>query len=103
VSLQVWVGRKKIGAVGVRFSHGVSSHGLALNVCPDLSWYNLIVPCGDADARVTSMSLEFDGRVSVGDVEHVLIRHFLRALRRENVETVEAKQLAHECNAGPTL
>ena len=51
----VWAGGAKIAAVGVRIERGVSRHGVALNVAPDLGWFDAIVPCGIADAEVTSM------------------------------------------------
>ena len=52
----VWVAGEKVAAVGVRIDRGVSRHGLALNVAPDLAWFAPIVPCGIADAGVTSMA-----------------------------------------------
>lgn len=52
----VWVGNDKIAAVGVRVQGGISTHGVALNVAPDLGWFAPIVPCGLADAGVTSMA-----------------------------------------------
>ena len=52
----VWVGDDKIAALGLHFRKGVSMHGLALNICPDLSAYGLFVPCGIADAGVTSLA-----------------------------------------------
>lgn len=52
----VWIGGAKIAAIGVRISRGVTSHGFALNVDPDLSYFTHIVPCGLPDTRVTSMS-----------------------------------------------
>ena len=52
----VWVDGAKVAAVGVRVQRGVSRHGLALNVDPDLGWFDAIVPCGLADAEVTSMA-----------------------------------------------
>jgi lipoate-protein ligase B len=51
----VWVDRRKICAFGVRVKRGVTLHGLALNVTTDLSYFDLIVPCGIADRAVTSM------------------------------------------------
>ncbi|CAM6048602.1 unnamed protein product [Sphagnum compactum] len=57
----VWVSdnRKKIGAVGVRVSSGsITSHGLAFNIAPDLSFFQHIIPCGIADKEVTSLSKE---------------------------------------------
>ena len=53
-----WVGDRKIGAVGVRITHGVTSHGAALNVSTPLSAFDGIVPCGTPDKGVTSMELE---------------------------------------------
>lgn len=52
----VWVAGAKVAAVGVRVQRGVSRHGLALNVDPDLSWFDSIIPCGIVDAEVTSMA-----------------------------------------------
>ncbi|KAG1672804.1 hypothetical protein FOA52_002792 [Chlamydomonas sp. UWO 241] len=54
----VWVGERKIAAIGVKLSHGVSSHGLALNVDTDLSAFGDIIPCGIADKDVTSIAAE---------------------------------------------
>ncbi len=51
-----WVGDSKIAAIGVKVSRGVTTHGFALNVAPDLSYFNHIVPCGIRGARVTSMA-----------------------------------------------
>jgi lipoyl(octanoyl) transferase len=52
----VWVGREKIAAIGVHVSRGVTTHGFALNVDPDLSAFNGIVPCGIVDRGVTSIA-----------------------------------------------
>ncbi len=51
----VWVGERKIGAVGVRISRGTTCHGVALNVSTDLSYFRHIVPCGTPDKDVTSV------------------------------------------------
>jgi lipoyl(octanoyl) transferase len=51
----VWVGFDKVGAIGVRVTRGVTKHGFALNVSPDLSYFGGIVPCGILDKGVTSM------------------------------------------------
>ncbi|HEX7355015.1 MAG TPA: lipoyl(octanoyl) transferase LipB [Mycobacteriales bacterium] len=61
-------GRRKIGAVGIRVSQGVTMHGFALNADPDLSAYDLIVACGIRDAGVTSIAAETGHPVSVDDV-----------------------------------
>ncbi|GFR44937.1 hypothetical protein Agub_g6025, partial [Astrephomene gubernaculifera] len=54
----VWVGERKIAAIGVRISHGISSHGLALNINTDLSYFDNIIPCGIRDKEVTSIARE---------------------------------------------
>ncbi|KAB2607388.1 octanoyltransferase-like [Pyrus ussuriensis x Pyrus communis] len=54
----VWVGERKIGAIGVRISYGVTSLGLAFNIDPDLSYFKHVVPCGIANKDVTSLRRE---------------------------------------------
>ncbi len=76
----VWVGDAKIAAVGVRVSQGVTMHGFALNVCPDLSYFGGIVPCGMPDGGVTSISKLLSKNVEVGEVTAALVQHFGRAL-----------------------
>jgi lipoyl(octanoyl) transferase len=62
--------------LGVHISRGVTSHGLALNVNTDLSFFNLIVPCGITSKPVTSMQKELGHTVPMQDVAHSLSCHF---------------------------
>ena len=66
----VWTpdGARKVAAVGIRVSRGVTMHGFALNADPDLSAYDRIVPCGITDATVTSLSRELGRRIGVDDL-----------------------------------
>lgn len=64
-----WVGNAKIAAIGVRISRGVTMHGFALNVTTDLSWFDAIVPCGIADAGVTSIQRLLGRAPSMREVE----------------------------------
>ncbi|MFT4199427.1 lipoyl(octanoyl) transferase LipB [Gordonia sp. (in: high G+C Gram-positive bacteria)] len=61
-------GQRKIAQIGIRVAKGVALHGFALNVDPDLSAFDAIVPCGIADAGVTSLARETGRPVSVDDV-----------------------------------
>ncbi|MBV9525135.1 MAG: lipoyl(octanoyl) transferase LipB, partial [Candidatus Dormibacteraeota bacterium] len=51
----VWCDDSKLAAIGVKLARGVTTHGVALNVCTDLSWFDAVVPCGIDDARVASL------------------------------------------------
>ena len=59
---------RKIAAIGIRVSRGVTMHGFALNCDVDLGWYDRFVPCGIADAGVTSLSRELGRQVATSDV-----------------------------------
>jgi lipoyl(octanoyl) transferase len=77
-----WVGDRKIGAIGVRISRWITSHGLALNVSTDLSLFDLIVPCGIAGKGVTSLSLEVDRPVTVDEVTDAFVQAFAEVFDR---------------------
>ena len=72
----VWTtdGQRKVAAIGIRVAQGVAMHGFALNCDPDLSAYGRIVPCGIADATVTSLSAELGRDVSTQEALPVLER-----------------------------
>ena len=72
----VWTQAGKIGAVGVRVQGGVTTHGFALNVETDLSWFDAIVPCGIAGAGVASIETILGRSPGVAAVEDVLLGHF---------------------------
>jgi lipoyl(octanoyl) transferase len=63
---------RKIAAIGVRVAAQTTMHGFAINVDPDMSWFDRIVPCGIADAGVTSMAQELNTELTVSEVAHVL-------------------------------
>lgn len=66
---------RKVAAIGLRVAQGVSMHGFALNCDCDLAWFSRIVPCGIADAGVTSLSAELGRRVSVEETMPLVERH----------------------------
>jgi len=70
------VNEAKIAALGIHISRGVSSHGIALNVNTDLSFFNLIIPCGITSKPVTSVQKESGREISMQNVAHALARNF---------------------------
>jgi len=66
---------RKVGAIGLRVSRGVTMHGIALNCDVDLGWYDRFVPCGIADAGVTTLAHEVGRRVTVAEVLPLLQGH----------------------------
>ncbi len=72
-----WVGDEKVGAIGVRVSSGwITSHGFALNVSTDLSFFDAIIPCGIREHGVTSMERVLGAPVPMEEVERRLVESF---------------------------
>jgi lipoyl(octanoyl) transferase len=94
---------RKVGAIGIRVSRGVTMHGFALNCDNDLSWYDRIVPCGIRDATVTSLSAETGRPVTVADAIWVVERHLAGALGFDRWRTVEgtAELTGQAVHVGP--
>ena len=80
----VWVsdakGERKIAAIGIRVATGVSMHGFALNVNPDLTEFNRIIPCGIEDASVTSMLQELGRDIYIDEVAPVVEKYLYETL-----------------------
>ncbi len=74
----VWVGGRKVCAIGIKVSRWVSMHGFALNVSTDLSYFDVIVPCGIADRGVTSLAALLGHAVDRRQVENALANAFAR-------------------------
>jgi lipoyl(octanoyl) transferase len=85
-----WIGDAKIGAIGVRISRWVTSHGFAFNVTTDVEFFDLIVPCGIADRGVTSLAKAIGRTPDIADVEDRFIEHFAAVFDRSAREATRA-------------
>jgi lipoyl(octanoyl) transferase len=89
---------RKLAAIGIRVAKGVTMHGFALNVNPDSTWFDRIVPCGIRDAGVTSLAYELGHEVTVTEVVPVVERHL-----REVLEHAEPRPRAIEPRVVPAV
>lgn len=82
----VWIvdsqGDRKIAAIGVRVAKGVTMHGFAINVNPDLKAYDQIVACGIRDAQVTSLQKELGREITVAEITNMVETQVLKSLRK---------------------
>ncbi|MGP9725251.1 lipoyl(octanoyl) transferase LipB [Corynebacterium sp. AOP40-9SA-29] len=88
---------RKVAAVGIRVTRGVTMHGVALNCDNTLEYYDHIVPCGLADTGVTTLSEELGREITVADVTEIFTGHLLDALdgALEMSEVDVPEELAH--------
>ncbi len=71
----VWIGNKKIAAIGLNISHGVTQHGFALNAAPNLSHYRHVIACGLRDHGVTSMEKELGFKPDPNKIKESIIKN----------------------------
>jgi lipoyl(octanoyl) transferase len=94
-----WVGKKKIGAIGIRLTHWVTSHGCAFNLAPDLEHFQAIVPCGirDPELGVTSLAAERMARdrlvPGMREVQEHLIQNLVELLERRRRDVTPGRGL----------
>ena len=85
----VWIcdekGDRKIAAIGIRVAKGVTMHGFALNICPDLTPFSQIIPCGIEDAEVTSMEKELGRKITIEEVAPIVERHIFESLKKVSI------------------
>lgn len=81
----VWIGHRKIAAIGIKVSSWITMHGFAFNINPDLSLFSGIIPCGIKDKEVTSLSKETGNHIPIDEVKEVLVRKFQEVFGYSNV------------------
>lgn len=80
----IWVDDKKVAAIGIRISRGVSMHGFALNVNTDLSYFDGIIPCGITDCKVTSMEQLLNKKIEIEPVKEIIVNEFQKFFKQNN-------------------
>lgn len=92
---------RKIGAIGIRVSRGVTMHGFSLNCNVDLKWYDSFVPCGISDAGVSSLSVELGRDVTVHEAAEVVKPHLSELLAWEAY--TPSADLVHDVPVYPSV
>lgn len=98
----IWIGNRKIAAIGVAVRRGITLHGLALNVNTDLSFFQRIIPCGLAWADVTSMETELGRPQSLNRVKERFLGHFVNVCGYERVVEGDSRRDPRQ-NDAPTV
>ena len=93
----LWVGDNKIAAFGVRIKRGITLHGLALNVSPNMLHWSFIIPCGITDGAVTSMAMELGAAPAMQEVRERIAGHFQDLFDVELVP-ISPKRLRQVCD-----
>ena len=94
---------RKIAAIGIRVARGITMHGFSLNADVDLSWYDRFVPCGIADAGVTTLSVELGRDVTVAEAAAAVRPHLVELLRWEPYVSSPDVAREHEHPSVPVL
>ncbi|MEU8761792.1 lipoyl(octanoyl) transferase LipB [Streptomyces sp. NPDC048659] len=87
---------RKLAAIGIRVAKGVTMHGFALNVNPDNTWFDRIIPCGIRDAGVASLAAELGRDVTIEEVLPVVERHLREVLEGAELRPREVERAAAE-------
>jgi len=82
----VWVGNKKITAIGVGVRHWITYHGFAFNIDPKLEHFSYIIPCGIKDKEVTSLKKELGSEIKKEEVIEKIIKYFAQVFKMDVVD-----------------
>jgi lipoyl synthase len=102
----IWCGDQKLGSIGIAVRHGISYHGLALNVNMDLEPFNWMKPCGLSGVSMTSMEKQLQQTLSFKEVEEVMSREITAAFsrplpRKRSIRLAKPKWLKQRLPSGP--
>jgi len=89
----VWIGDRKIAAIGIKVSRWITTHGFAFNVNTDLNLFNGIIPCGIQDKSVTSLREELDKEIDIQKIKEKLLKNFYDVFNYSKVITLQREEL----------
>jgi lipoyl(octanoyl) transferase len=89
----VWVGEKKICAIGIKVSRWITMHGLALNVNNDLSYFKKIIPCGIFHKDVTSISSELGKEININNISGSVMKNLQSVFKINQITNLELNSL----------
>jgi len=92
----VWIGDKKIAAIGIKVSRWVTMHGFAFNVNTDLNLFSGIIPCGIQDKTVTSLKQELRNEINIREVKEKLLKNFTELFEYSTVTSRDKEELLHQ-------
>jgi len=90
----VWIGNRKIAAIGIKVKRWITMHGFAFNVNPDLSLFNGIIPCGINDKEVTSLTKEICNKVKISDVKKNILSNFKKVFEYDEIKFINLNELS---------
>ena len=96
----VWLDRDKIAAIGISIHHGVSYHGFALNIDPELRYFGYMIPCGIPDRGATSLRREIGREVDMDEVAGLVVERFTEVFGVSVMNDLDLAALEHACEVG---
>jgi lipoyl(octanoyl) transferase len=89
----VWIGDRKIAAIGIKVSRWVTMHGFAFNVNTDLNLFDGIIPCGIQDKSVTSLNKELKTEIDINEVKEKLLKNFNDIFNYDKVSMIQKEEI----------